>query len=127
MLFRPEQSETIVLESRNMNDDFINDIENDIEARKDEYNRKFKIKGKNKSVLPTIANTATKKRNDSVISQEIPVNIPNPSVPSNETRKRTRKLSASRSVVKSTPSLKKHSISATSMNRNNTRKKTKFF
>lgn len=129
MLFRPEQSETIVLESRNMNDDFINDIENDIEARKDEYNRKFKIKGKNKSVLPTIANTAAKKRNASMISEEIPVNIPEPFVPSNETRKRTRKPSASRnkSVVKSTPSLKKKTISATSMNRNNTRKKTKFF
>lgn len=51
MLFRPEQSETIVLESRNMNDEFINDIENDIKARKDEYDRKFIIKEKQTSVI----------------------------------------------------------------------------
>jgi hypothetical protein len=102
---------TIVLESRNI-DTILNIIDEEIIEKE-----------------KRIANIAAKKRNASMISEVIPVNIPEPFVPSNETRKRTRKLSASRnkSVVKSTPSLKKKSISATSMNRNNTRKKTKFF
>jgi hypothetical protein len=34
-----------------MNDEFINDIENDIQARKDEYNREFQIKEKKTSVI----------------------------------------------------------------------------
>lgn len=126
-----EESTTIVLESRDLNhsETGLSKIEADIQARKEEYEAETARREK-KARIPevniAIPAAATKKKNASVISEEYPIIIPNPSVRSNKTIKRTVNPSVSRNktVFKSIPSFKKNSIPA-SMNRGNTRKKTK--